>query len=507
MTVSTSELTVTYNSVTFGGSGARQITDYTIEEMDFHTGAFEFEFITTAATDAAFATELNTVRETFRTPRQDLVVTQNASTILSRKQSNNTGLDTFPTIIKDGDPADTGRSRHFRVRVEYELPADVTSTSFRRGATVSVAYSLERRRTVTITGIYTANSTDGTTTADAQYFAQIAAAETTLLNTVDSSVTWERVGQPQVEYFETQKTCQFTRVYKEVNIPQALGTTDDADIIDPHLDIAVQQIAPGDSIDAPLTFGGGGSGSTVSGIGPGSGGHPTVVAGPPMQGGSGSGALPVRRPVQITVRYDAGINFSTVSNQALQTKWTTTIRPWIIDRTKAFKVAGTLAVISETPAYEIYENHIAAEMSFIAYFDVQIIEQRVTYSESLSDGYSLHATTSKDPFSFYEYPGPSMRIATVVEERKEILPGLMSSYGYYVRLAGESGGPGAFANILGQKWRRLSREPEGMAVTQGLSGGAPVVIGTAKIVSLFQFRNVKPPSTENAGGVTGVTLT
>ena len=505
MTVSADEETITYAGVTLGASSARRVTEWTRDEHDYVNGSFECEFITTAATDAAFKTELDTIRAAFRKPRQDLLVVQNtgggAVEILHRYHSDNTGLNTYPSIVKDGDPSDTGRSRHFRIRITYELPADNLSQDFRRISITGIAYSLERRRTVTLEGEYTANSTDGTTQADTQYFAQIATAEAALLDVVDATAEWERVGQPDVKYSETRKIVSFTRIYKEVNVQQSLSTTDDADIIDPHMEISVEQVAPGDSFEPGLSFQGGGGTAVETSVGT----VDTVTMGSVPGTETGTSGT-VKRPVLVTINYDAGINFATLKNQQLQTKWTGTIRPWILDRAAAFKVAGTLVCVSERPAYEIYENHVAASMQFIAYY-TDITRQSISYAETLADGYTFAPITSKDPFAYYEFPGPAVKQLTVTEEREQIVPAGTTGFAYEQRLSAEGGAPGSFATILGDKWRRISREPKASVRTQGLAGSAAQSLATAIIVSVFQYRNVKAPSVANAGGITGSSVT
>lgn len=494
MAVTNSELTITYGSVTIGGSTARKIDSYKreiVDEHDYVRGAFEFSFITTAATDAAFATELNTIRNEFRKPRLDLTVTQNSSTILSRKHSDNTGLDTFPHIIKDGDAADTGRSRYFRVRIEYELPADNVSTSFRRGATVVVNYSPSRRRTVTITGIYTANSTDGSTTADAQYLAQIAAAETTLLNMVDSTVTWERVGQPQIEFFETRKVAHFTRIYREVNVSQSLSALDDAEIIDPQLIITRNRIAPGDSFEAGLSYFGGGSSA------PSFPGNTTPQD--PSAPGTPVGKANVKRPVFVTMTYDCNVD---ISNTNLNQKYLSTIRPFLINNAGGAQGASGVVILDEKVDFDRYENRISVVMQCIAY-ETKIIEQEITYQDISADGYILVPTTSADVFSYYEYPGPAVRQMVVTERRKEVVDSGMTAQ-KAIQAAYE--GPGRFANALGDKWRRVSREPEVKVLTQGLDGASQRTIAHYTIVAVFQFRNLKAPSRANAGGITGQIL-
>ncbi|HBY62153.1 MAG TPA: hypothetical protein DEH78_20225, partial [Solibacterales bacterium] len=164
----TRDLVIVYGSTTVGGSTARQIDGYHIVgPKGYASAAVEFSFITTAASQSALATECNTLEAAFRQPRQNLTITLGGNTILSLSHSGNTGFDASPSIIKAGDPADTGLSRHYTVRIDFGMPADNVSTSFRRDSSVTVEYSAARRRRVTISGTYTAN-TDGTT-AYAQY--------------------------------------------------------------------------------------------------------------------------------------------------------------------------------------------------------------------------------------------------------------------------------------------------------------------------------------------------
>ena len=492
MSVTASDLSITYGGLTFGAGTARQVVGDPVENMkqsdDFIEGSFEFAFITTAASDAAFATEIIAVRNALRTPRGDLVVTQNAQTLLSRKHSDNTGLDTFPRIMKDGDDADTGRSRYFKVRIEYELPADNTSTSFRRGATVLINYSEAGRRTVTISGVYTANSTDGTTTSSAQYLAQIAAAETSLLNVVDSSARWERVGQPQIEYFETNKVTRFTRVYREVNFNQSGAGVDDVDIINPHMEVSIEQIAPGDSFKGTISSassGGGGPGQTTS--------DPTA---------SGGGTFFIVRPILITVSYDCSINFDTQVGATKVQVYNAQIRPWMVARAQVYNPGGTFVIIGENPLYEDYENHFTATLQCVSY-SVNILRQKVTYAEPDSTGKVLDPVSTDDPLAYYEYQGPEVDQMVVTEETERLV--LTDNVRQYVGAMYK--GPGFIATTLGDKWVLVSSEPTADIRTQGLSGGGSVNIATEKIVSVFQFRNRKAPSKAGAGVVTGGTVT
>lgn len=491
----TDELTVTYNGVTFGGSSARQIDGITLHEEDFERGYFEFEFITTALTDAAFATEIIAVRDAFRDPRADLTVVQNGSTLLSRKHSDNTALNTFPTIIKDGDPADTGRSRHFRARIEYGLPADNVGTSFRRWSTVSIEYDPSRRRTFTVSGTYTANSSDGTTTSLAQYRAQIDAYATSIMSVIDSSATFERIGEPSVTYDDTNKITDFVAVYREILANQANGTLNDAGIVDPVLVITRERTAPGDSAGSNIKFGttgtsivGGGSGSTVAEL-------PTT---PPV----GGVASDVQRPTVMTLNYSCAID-STVTKDLLG-KWTSTIRPFLIAQAQAYAGGGVI-IMDEKPNFgDIYNNRFSAIMICHTYLTT-IISQRVEVSDAVHPGKELRKVWDGDAYSYYEFTKGGIRLKTIVETREEQTT--ETDVNKYVENKFVNMYPVPQGTGNDTKWVVMSRTPKSAILKRGLPGASQVNIAEVVIETTMQYRNKKFPSVANAGGVTGAGLT
>ncbi len=485
------DLSVTYAGLTFGGSGARQITGYSLHEEEFEAGYFEFAFITTAASDAAFATEIIAVRDAFRTPRGDLVVSQGASTLLSRKHSDNTGLDTYPVITKDGDPADTGRSRHFRVRINYGLPANNTSTDFRRTATINVDYSSSRQRTITISGTYTANSTDGTTTSYAQYRAQISTYAATVTTLIDSSATFELIGEPTVSFRDTNKVCDFSIVYREILANQANGTLNDSAIVDPEMSIVRNRLAPGDSTagmtgpaprgaagPAPGSFGGGFAG------GPGS----TVVGAPP----GNPGVTQIQeRPYIIRITYTCGID-QTVTKD-LKGKWTSTIRPFLISQAQTVAGRGVVLVDEKPDLGQTYPNRIQVTMEFFAYLSGQIIEQRVKVEDTSEYGKKFAGVWSGDPTEFYKWQGFVDRFRTISEITKRLV---------------NSADPNAVVDPLvyplsnGQGGAELiRRSPAAVVLTQGLDGAETVQIAEVTIETIFKIGKFRGANVANAGGL------
>lgn len=490
------ELSVQYAGLTFGGSTARQIDGYTIVEKDYTTAAFEFSFITTATSESAFATECKAVEDAFRKPRQDLVVTQGAATLLTLKQSDNTGFDANPTIIKQGDIGDTGRSRFYHVRIEFGLPADNLNLGFRRFSTVNVDYSPERQRTVTITGTYTANSTDGVTGSFATYLANAPTYFTSVLTGIDNAAKWDKIGEPQVERNETDKVTNFTVLYKEILFNQSSAGLDDAAIIDPTFVITVNRVAPGDSDNSSISFGGAGSGGSFS---TGAGGADTGV----MVGGSNPGRTQTSgslRPIVITVNYTTGIDSTVIKGlQSMIDKWTNTIRPFIISQVQVAGSVG-LVLLDEAPNYgDLYANKFSATMTFNSY-TTSILSQRVTVSDQTNEGKSLRFVWSGNDFDYYEYKAGKVRLKTLTEEREEQTN--VSDTNAYVEALVKNN-PVAAGLSNSDKWTVLERTPKAAVIKRGLPGAGQPYVAETVIVTVMQFRNKKAPSTANAGGITG----
>lgn len=495
----TRELSITYGSFTVGLGTARQITEFVKDGDSYETAWIEFEFITTATPSAAFKTEVDAVRAAFRTPRQDCTITQESQTTLSLKQSDNTGFDASPEILKDtDDPANTGRSRLFRVRIEFGRPADNVSTNYRRWSWVKVEYDSSRQRTVSISGTYTAG---GATASFAQYRAQIDAYATTVTSGIDASASWERIGEPEVTRGETDKICDFVAVYREIIFNQKAGTKDDADIIDPQLVITRELEAPGDSAANIVNVGGGssgGGGTTSPGIN--SGPNGTVVgAQPPGQSTPNSSGGNLLRPIRLNVSYSASIDYTRTTD--LKTKWTGTIRPFIITQVQTY--AGTAVILLEDkPNFgDLYKNRFSATMTFMA-IQTDIMSRKVTAQDSNTVGKVFHAVWDGDPYSYYKYQGPRVRLRTITEEiekrTSESDPNKIIDA--EVRESGKAQG------LAGGDWEMVSRVPKAVSLKTGLDGATIVNVATMTIETTFQLIHEKKASTANAGGITGSTV-
>lgn len=491
------DFAITYGSFNVGGSSAptRQIDGDVRRTLNtaFETTVVEFDFITTANSDSAFATEVQACENAFRIPRQDFTWTQAGQTLLSLKQSDNSGLDCNPTIEKTGDPADTGRSIKYHVRLEFGRPADnMTEGSIPKGLrfdTITVSYSPSRQRTVTIDGLFTAYSATG---AYEQYLAQIAGYATTALNKIDNTASWEKIGEPKVDQNISDKFSNFTVIFKEVIYNQGANTLDVPELIDPTLIIDVERFSWDSSDASGFTTSGGTSG--VSGLSPYSGSSPTVVS----TTTNSSSTTSNERPWIVNLSYTVAVD-KTVTKD-LVTEYKTVVRPLLIQAAKNEASGASLILLEDKPEYDPYYNRINCTMQFIAYNNNQI-ERHVTISDRTNTGLVLHGLWTSNPFDYYEHQGQAVRIRTILEENVAVDT---SWNGVVMQMIESLWDGGATTCSLGDNWRVISREPKGTDINRGISdGGSTIYIASWAIETTCQYGNFRSPNTTTAGTVNG----
>jgi hypothetical protein len=505
--MATRDYVATYNSFVVGGSTARQIDGEVRRTLDnnFETTVVEFDFITTASSDSAFATEVLSCENAFRVPRQDFTLTQAGQTLISLKQSDNTGLDCAPSITKTGDPADTGRSIKYHVRLEFGRPADNTNTSGRRFSTITIDYAPTRQRTVTLDGMFTALSTNG---AIEQYFASIAAFASTALTAIDATATWEKIREPKVDQNVSDKFCNFTVVYKEILANQGPNTLDQLELVDPTMLIDVERFSWDSSEDSGFTAGFGTSGIS-SGGSPGgmTQGDPGVNAGSTsptvvMVGNPGGTTTQsaFERPYLINVAYSVSVD-KTITKDEI-TEYKSIIRTVMMTAAQTYAGGAGLTMVEDKPEYDPYYNRINSTMQFIAYIN-NIIERHVTVADRTNPGTAITGLWSASPYDYYDYVGPGLKIRTVLEEFVAI-----DTYNGAVMAMIESlaGTPPTSSptTSLGTNWRVLSREPKGTSIKRGISdGGQTNYVASWAIETILQFGNFRSANQNTAGTVNG----
>ena len=479
------EITISYGGFSVGGSTARQLDGENPIRINegYEDGYVEFDFVTTATTEALFAAEVAAVEAAFRDPRNDLTITQGSETILSRKHSTNTALDTNPTITKAGDVADTGRSRHYTVRIEYGLPADNVGTNSRRWSNVNISYDASRIRTVTITGTYTATS--GGSDALATYLAQINTYFTTVTAGIDASATWEIIEEPTVERNDTDKIVQFTIVGRELIFNQAEGVLDDSAIVNPSLSIERMREEPGDSEGGGFSFGESPEAARIV--------------------SASNTDNSKRRPITLSVTYSCQIDAT--ATKALESKWKSTIRPFLINQARR-SLSGypsvAVCLIEEKPVFDYYGNAISATMVLMSYNQDIQFEKVIKVTDNTSFNKQLTPLTTGNPLDYYEFPGPVVRTRTCEIEFKKILEGTVDGDVDQLVAGIDSEINGSLST---ENWVKVTNSPQVEDRYIGLDGANKKRMKVVRAVYVAQRRNKITPSVATGGGITGVTFT
>lgn len=370
------ELVVTYGGFVVGGASERLLDEEPGQiriEKDFTSASVEFSFVIQKELETDFAAEILVVEAAFRKPRQDFTIVQGASTLESLKQSDNTGFDADPQIIKFDDIGNTGRSRVYTVRIDFGLPADNIGTAGRQSSIIAIEFDAQRIRTVTISGVYTALVG---AQARAQYNAEIDAYTTSILTGLGG--TYELIAE-SADNFETDKNLEFFRTFRELVFAQAGGTPlDNPAIVSQVFRVKRTTRAPGDS--DPLL---------------------------------GEDAV---RLVEFVATYEASID-NTVSTDLVEI-WDGTILPFIIAQVE--NVAGAaIALMEIEPTFGFDENVISARVVFMSATTSGLLEFERTEETLLNEGKVFVPAWTGDRLAKFMYRGPATIQQTVTARGKE----------------------------------------------------------------------------------------
>ena len=368
------ELSVVYGTTTVGGSDTSNLLHMPIivdEGPD--KGLVSFPFVFRAATEALFDSGTASLETAFRTPRLRLRILQGSATLWDFDPTAGTAFNHIPRIDKAGsDEFDSGRSRLYQVTIEFDLPAGVYGQDGRRNARVIVGFSPARRRTLTITGEWTAI---GTTSARAQYEANSDVYEASIQTALGG--TWERVSEERNED-EENKILIFRLESEELIFNQTSGTLDDPDIVKEDFRISVIRRRPGDS----------------------------------------PGNQPVRRLREIRVTYDCWIDRENTTD--LAGKYDSTIRPFLLEEAKRVAASRFAGVITEDRNFDGPDNRISAVIDLLVDDGGILLEFRRTTDIQEQSGKVLVPIWTGDPLARYVYQGPSRFIRTITEVRREL---------------------------------------------------------------------------------------
>ena len=362
------ELVITYGSWA-SNSTTRQITDWSFVSMDRDRAAVEFTVVLSgAASAAAFVSETQAAETAFSTPYQNLTVALGASNLIAVTQSGNTGLDAMPSIVKRGGVGDTGRSRVYRVRVEYGLPASWNGTyPGLRDVTVTLEYTPARRLGWTIAGVFTAITSND---AKAQYEAQIATLASATASWLSIS-SYELVSETGVAVTANRKTTTFARTYREIIFAQASAAVVEQSLI-------VSRDRRGIESQGSAT---------------------------PLQGW--------------TATYTAWVDKSVTTDLP---GLYSTIRDYAIGKVRTVLGSSAVALMSDAPAFDYDENRINATLSGLAADPTggAVIEYTKTVTRDDKKPVDFVPAWSGNPYAAFVFEGVGVLTRTTVERKREI---------------------------------------------------------------------------------------
>lgn len=450
----TRELEIEYGNLTVGGSSSTHLLHgpHTLEQGP--DGAFiEFEFVAIGTSEGRFQDACELSETELSTPYQNLTVRQGSSTLVDYSHTDSTGFDARPVILKRGAPSDSGRARTYRARIDFGMPA-----SWRedypglRVSRVNVSYSPSRRRTVTISGEFTAIAG---TEARAQHDAEIdsyASAELTALGG-----TYELLGEPLTESTTNDKTMRFQRQYLEIVKGQAAsGTTDDAAIVNQSLTIGRRE------------FNDGSAGT----------GTPFVTA---------------------DVTYSAWIDKDETTD--LEAKWEA-IRSWVISEAEnTLNLAGT-AVQSEFPRYFPDDNRIEVALVILGVSPGSELSRTVETSDSYQTGTALVPVWSDNHLEVLKYPGPATFVRQVLEitryPRTEDM--YVAAEAAYLNRFQPEGSGAPFLDpkegvTEGNEWVVISRQAKAIRLRIGIEGESTIDVTDLAVSHVMRYVRVASGAT------------
>ncbi len=346
-------------------------TDKFRMDQDYTTVSCTFEVIVLGASASAFQSAEAALIAAFTKPDQALTVTLGGSTRLTFDPSSNTGFNAQPGIEKLGGVEDTDRSARYRITVAMGLPADLSGKDGRQSSSVAVTVDPAGIKTVTLSGVYTALSSNS---ARAQFESAIATYVAAVKSTL-SITDWELVGRPTEEDDDNGKVLRFSRVYRELIHNQGIGTVDVAGIVNDRLRIRRNDGATNDTTELGQTE-------------------------------------PLR---SLSLSYTCFVDRGTSTD--LDGFYESTIRPHLINQ--ATDIAGTGVIVTdETPTFDIAANRVYVDMRLEADTGTGLLAATVETEDIVSSGEVRFVLWDGNPFRRDVYQGPQSHVR---RRRKSIL--------------------------------------------------------------------------------------
>lgn len=375
----TRELAITYNSYSVGGSTGRHVHGFTRSSRGKDRASIDFDVVIVATSEAAFVSACQALESAYATPYADLTVTLGSTNLIAVTQSGNTGLDAIASVEKPGGPPDSGRSRRYRVRIEYGLPATWAATSGLRDSRVILGKTPSGRAIVTLKGTFTAvSSNDAKAVHDAAIDTWAAAQKTWL-----GISSWQLVEASALDVSVNRKTCEFSRLYMEL-----VATQGAASVV--RQSLTVTRIRKGSEY-SPQASAAASGGQTSD-----------------APGGTGAEVIPL---TEISATYEAWIDKSVTTD--LKATWAT-LESFVIAQIAVELGTSSFGMISAAPSYHIDDNRITAVVTGVAQdVDASSVVQNV-FEQSIrkQPGWDFLPVWDGNPTSAIVCPGQEMLVRT-----------------------------------------------------------------------------------------------
>ncbi len=355
------DFSITYGAQTVGGSSDVLLHGPYSLDVNEDRLSLQFSAIVSESSDAAFNTTIAALEAEFKKPYQDLSIVIGSTTYNYRTGSNEI-LNTRASITKPASSQfHSALSREYVIAIEGELPYDLSGENGLKITSVSVSKDASSRRTVTLTGAYTALSGND---AKAQYDARIATDATTFLDAVDNTAdTWELIKE-ETDIDKKDKGIDFVRAYVERFKKQSISANDVAAIKNPVLSITPIVVGPGD-YDKKTT-----------------------------------------RPIEVIVNYSCSVDADQTKD--LKTLFVGTIKPFLLAEVRAITNGTTVGVTESSPSYDETQNTISVELSVLVISGSKLIESTLSIVDSDSLGIQLVPVWDGNPHSKFIMPSAAV---------------------------------------------------------------------------------------------------
>lgn len=404
-----------------------------------------FEVVVQNEDDVLFLAAEAALLTAYRTPDAALLVVIGGGNRRDLDPADNTGFNARASARKVPGLDNTARSARYACSVSIELPADTAGRAGRRSSSVDVSTSPAGRRSLSITGVYTALSNNA---ARAQFESQVA----TYAGTVTSGLggTWELVGTPSAKSDDQNKTISFSRAYREVIYHQAQSAMDHPAIVEPRLQIARTRTSA----------------------------ESTRIL----------GSVEALKELQITWSASVAIAV-TVDLEAL---WEGTVRPHLIAEAELVG-GGAVVVTRETPLFDAGENTIAAAMTVLADSGAKFLRASVDVADSIDMGVVLKPVWDGNPFSRDKYKGSGSHVRTLTRRTLRVAAtGIISKN----RVISDHGDPPQFSGFVEVRESRRAR-----AWNVGVPG-TELTLRSSETVYVYVRADDPKASTGSGGGGT-----